>query len=163
VVFLIIGLLAGGHGAYCQAQLVLLRNEKVLVRYNPGDEFMFKVKKSKAINRSYINNLSDTSVTVHDEIISFHSIDRIYFSRKRFYNDAGVKMVSAGVILFLADQLNVNLIQGNKASVDKGVAVASIALIATGLPMALIKKKSQVLNYKYRLLTVRKGSMLYRE
>jgi hypothetical protein len=148
---------------YGQAQLVLLRNEKVLVRYNPGDEFIYKLKKSKDVNRSYVNNLSDTSVTVHEEIIPFHKIDRIYFSRKRFYNDAGVKMVSAGVILFLADQLNVILIQGNDASVDKGVAVASIALIATGLPMALIKKKSQVLNYKYRLLTVRKGSMFYKE
>jgi hypothetical protein len=156
--------MAGGHCAYSQAQLVLLRNEKVLIRFNPGDEFVYKLKKSKDITRSYVNNLSDTSVTVHHEIIiPFHHIDRIYFSRRRFYNDAGVKMVSAGVILFLADQLNVNLIQDNKASVDKGVAVASIALVVTGLPMALIKKKSQALNYKYRLLTVRKGSMLYKK
>jgi hypothetical protein len=35
-------------------------------------------------------------------------------------------------------------------------------LVATGLPLALIKKKSQVISYKYRLMMVKAGDPLYR-
>lgn len=145
-----------------QVQLLLLKRGEIILRLDPGDTFMYRQKGSEDIHKSYVNNLSDTSVTTGNDVVSFRSIDRIYFSRKQFYNDAGEKFTAAGLLLFAADQINNSLIQGNDFTLDRGVSITSISLVVVGLPMALIRKKSHVINYKYRLMTVRKGSALYK-
>jgi hypothetical protein len=145
-----------------QMQLVLLKHEQVILRLNPGDEFIFRLKGSKRIKQSYVNNLSDTAVATHSEIIPFYKIDRVYFPQQRLYNRIGNGLVLGGIALFLIDQVNVTLVQGDKANLNGGVSKVSLAMIAAGLPMMLIKKKSQKLNHKFRLMMAKKGSPFYR-
>ena len=149
--------------AYGQSQLVLLKREQVILRINPGDYLIYSVKNSREIRRSYITNLSDTAIIAEDDTVGLTRISRIYFHRPRFYNKAGVKIITAGVLLFLIDQVNISLVQGHKPSLSNGVSVVSLSLIGAGIPMALIRKKSQKLNRKYRLLVIKKGSVLYRD
>ena len=144
-----------------QKQLILLKNERVLLRLNPGDEFIFRLKGSKTIRRSYVNNLSDTAVVAHHDIIPFHRIDRVYFPQTKLYNIIGGGLVVAGAGLFIIDQVNQVIVQGNEFSLDDGVTRFSIAALVTGLPLMLIKKKSQKLSYKFRLMTVEEGSVFY--
>jgi hypothetical protein len=147
--------------AISQKQLVLLRGEKVLLRLRPGDEFIYKLKNSKTIKKSYVNNLFDFAVMTHRDTIPFDKIDRIYFRRSTRINVIGGSLVFAGGLLFLIDQVNYSAIQGHELSLDAGVTRASLAGIIVGLPMMLIKKKSQKITYKYRLFTARKGSPFF--
>ena len=147
--------------AMAQKQLVLLKKEKVILRLNPGDEFVFSLKDSKNIQRSYINNLFDTAVMVHKTIIPFQKIDKIYFTRSNFGNVIGGLLVVGGIGYFLIDQINVVIVNGDKASLNENVTTTSIAMVAVGLPMMLVKKKHQRIGGKFRLLTVKEGSPFY--
>ena len=147
--------------AFGQKQLVLLRNERVVKRFYPGDDFIFKLKGSKTIKRSYVNYLSDTAIVTHRDTIAFHRIDRIYFNYEMFSNRLGAKLIAAGVVLMLFDQLNVVLIQHDKPRLDPGISRVSAGFVIVGLPMVLIRKKSQKMTFKYHLLTVKKSSPFY--
>jgi len=147
--------------AMAQKQFVLLKKEKVILRLNPGDEFVFSLKGSKNIQRSYVNNLFDTAVMVHKTVIPFQKIDKVYFTRSNFGNVVGGLLVAGGIGYFLIDQINVVIVNGDKASLNDNVTTTSIAMVGVGLPMMLIKKKHQRIGGKYKLLTVKEGSPFY--
>jgi hypothetical protein len=148
--------------AFGQKQLVLLKGQKVKLRLYPGDDFVYKVKGSNAVKHSYVNNISDTAVVVHKDIVPYHKIERLYFKQGNFGNVIGGLLVVGGAGYFLIDQLNVMVVNGDKPSLDDNVTTSSIAMVAAGLPLMLIRKKSQRLGGKYRLLMVSKGSAFYK-
>lgn len=144
-----------------QKQLVLLKGEKVKLRLYPGDEIVYRLKGSKKIHRSYVNNVFDTAVMVHKDIVPFHKIDRVYFRQSSFANVIGGLLVTGGVGYFLIDIINVALVQGDKYETDGSVTKASITLVAVGLPMLLIHKKSQRIKGRFRLIEADKGSPFF--
>ncbi|MFZ6012766.1 MAG: hypothetical protein ACOYXT_20640 [Bacteroidota bacterium] len=144
-----------------QKQLVVLRRENVLLRLRPGDEFVFKLKKSKNIRRTYVNNLLEDAIVTHRDTVPFHRIDRVYFRQHKFYNNLGSALVIGGAGLFLVDQFNTIIVRGDGASLDGYVSRLSASSLAAGLPLMLIKKKSQRIRYPYRLLIVGKESKFY--
>ena len=146
---------------YGQKQLLLLKKQKVLIRYHPGDEIIFKTKGSNTKITSYVNNLFDTAVMAHKTIIPFHKIDRLYFKQSNFMNRIGTLLVIGGVGYFVIDQFNVVVVHGDKADINENVATTSAIMVAAGLPMMLIRKKSQRLKHGYKLLTVEPGSRFY--
>lgn len=148
--------------AVSQKQLVLLKNEKVILRLYGGDEIVYKLKNDKSIHKSYVNNLYDTAVIVHHDVVPFHTIDRLYFRQSSYANVIGTAFVIGGAGYFLIDQFNVAVVQGDKPNLDENVTRTSAILLAVGLPMMLIHKKSQPIGGKFRLLTVEKGSPFYR-
>lgn len=144
-----------------QKQLVVLKKQKVLLRLSYGDEIVYKTKGSDTRVTSYVNNLFDTALLAHRTIVPFHTIDRVYFVRGSLVNLIGGGLTVGGAGYFLIDQLNVVVVQGEKASLDDNVTTTSIAMVAVGLPMMLIKKKSQRIRGRYRLLTVDYDSPFY--
>jgi hypothetical protein len=148
-------------GVHAQKQLVLLKREKVLLRLNPGDEFVISLKGEKRKMESYVNNLFDTAVLVHRTLVPISKIDKVYFKRTGLVNLIGKFLIVAGVGYFLIDQFNVIVVNGDEASLNDDVTAASVAMVGAGLPMALIKKKSQRIGGKYRLMTVSEGSPFY--
>ena len=145
-----------------QKQLVVLKKENVLLRLFPGDEIIFKLNGDRVVRTSYINNLSDTALVAHRDTIPFHSIDRLYFRQRRFYNTIGSALVIFGTGLFLIDQVNVVLVNGQSPNLDNRVSALSLGSLAAGLPLMLLKKKSQRVRYPIRLRMVEKGSAFYR-
>jgi hypothetical protein len=146
-----------------QKQLVLLKHQKVMMRFNPGDQFIISLKGEKEKIDSYVNNLFDTAVLLHQTIIPIHKIDKVYFRQSGLINLIGKFLVVGGVAYFLIDQVNVVLVNGEEANLDDNVTTISAAMVAAGLPMVLIKKKSQKVKGKYRLMTVQRGSPFYLE
>jgi hypothetical protein len=149
--------------ADAQKQLVLLKKEKVLLRLNPGDELIVTRRGEKRKIHSYINNLFDTAVVLHKTIVPLHSIERVHFKRTGVVNLIGKFFVVAGVGYFVIDQFNVIVVEGEEASLNDDVTAASVVMTAVGLPMVLIRKKSQRIRGRYRLMTVTKGSPFYVE
>jgi hypothetical protein len=148
---------------YAQKQLVLLKGQKVILRLNPGDDFVYSIKGVKGITKSYVNNLYDTAVVAHETIVPFHKIDRIYFKHHSYANMIGGLLVIGGAGIFVIDQFNSVIVNGEKASIDDRVATITITGLAVGLPLMLIHKKSQKMKPSYHLLTVKKGSVFYSE
>ncbi len=161
VIGVVLALLMVAPACMAQKQLVLLKGEKVLLRLNIGDEILFKVKGSDTRRRSYVSNVYDTAVLAHTEVVPFHSIERIYFDQRNFRNVFGGLLVIGGAGYFLVDQLNVSVIQGDP-SLNQDVTKASIAMVAVGLPMMLIHKKSQRIGGRYRLILAEEGSPFFK-
>ena len=160
-ILLFILLVSGTNLGLAQKQLLLLNREKVILRLNPGDEFVISLKGDKRKLNSYINNLFDTAVMVHKTLIPFHKIDKIYFKHSAFVNRFGKLLVFGGVAYFLIDQFNTVIVQGDKASLDEDVTAVSAGMVAVGLPMMLIKKRYQRVGRKYRLMVVEERSPFY--
>lgn len=156
-------LICAAESGHAQKQLVLLKRQKVIMRFNPGDEFIISVKGEKRKLESYVNNIFDTAVMVHKTIVPLHKIDRVYFKNTGLINLIGKFLVVAGVGYFVIDQFNVIVVNGDKATLNDNVTNASVAMVAVGLPMMLIKKKFQRLRGKYRLMAISKGSPFYVE
>ena len=161
VILVLLTLFLSVGRVYSQKQLVLLKREKVLLRLNYGDDFNYTLKGSKELRYSYINNLYDTAVLAHKDVVPFHKIDKIYFKHSSFGNRFGTFLVIGGVAYFLIDQFNVVIVQGEEATIDEDVAITSAIMVGAGLPLMLIKKKAQRLGGKYRLLVVDQGSPFY--
>lgn len=145
-----------------QNQLLVLKKEKVLLRLVPGDIIQYRLKGDKQRWRSYVDQVYDTAVRLHDETISFRKIDRVYFKQHKFINMIGGLLTTAGVGFFVIDQLNITLVQGNQPYVDSGVAKSAVTLAVIGAPLMLLKKKSQRIRYPVRLLLAKPGSPFYK-
>lgn len=145
-----------------QKQLILLKREKVILRLYSGDEIIFSLKNDKRIIHSYINNLSDTALVAHKDVIPLEKIDRIYFVQRKFTNVIGGLLVTGGVGYFLLDQANMVLVHKEGFDLDKNVSIASAVMIGAGLPLMLMKKKYQELGGRYRLRVAEPGSVFYR-
>lgn len=147
--------------SYAQKQMVLLKGQKVILRLYPGDEIVFTMRGSEDRIVSYINNLYDTALLAHEMLVPFSKIERIYFDRPTFVNKIGRALVVGGVGFFLVDQLNTVVVRGEEPSLNDNVTRASVAMVAAGLPMALIRKKSQRMKGGYRVLSVGADSPFY--
>ena len=160
-VLVLVVLLLVAADVSAQKQLLVLKNQKVLLRLYPGDEFVFRLKGSKQVRKSYINNLFDTAVVAHRDVIPFHKIDRIYFKRSNLLNVVGGLLVIGGAGYFLIDQFNVVIVQGEGANIDEGVATASTVMVGVGAPLLLMKRNHARIRGRYRVLMVDKGSGFY--
>lgn len=154
-------LIVSSIGYAQRRQLVLLKGQRVIHRYLPGEDIRIKLKDNDQIINSYVNNLTDTSVLVHTTDIPLHKIERVYFHRSTATNKIGTILVIAGTGLFLIDQFNVVVVNGENPNIDAGVAKFSIGTVALGLPMMLIKRKYIKTSYKFKLLSVDETSLLY--
>jgi len=147
---------------HAQKQLVILKREKPLLHLSPGDDFVYRLKGKKSIRHTFINNLADTAVVTHKDTVSIHTIDRIYFRQTKAYNKLGAVMVIAGAGYFLIDQINNVLVQGNSFHVDSDVGRSSAILVGGGLPLMLIRKKSERIHGRIRVMVVNPDSPFYR-
>ena len=151
-----------GSPLQAQRQLLLLKNGHVMHRFYPGDDIYLKLKGSEERIHSYLNNILEDALVLQNDTIPFHTIERTYLYESERRNSNGAKLVVAGVLLFGIDFVNQAWIQDKDYDPGSGVTIASGVLVAAGLPLMLIKKKSQVISYKYRFLMVKVGDPLYR-
>jgi hypothetical protein len=161
-IFLLFCLLLISIKTFSQKQLILLKKGQVMHRFNAGDDIYIKVKGNPDRIHSYVNNILPDAVVLSQDTIPLHKIERTYIYESARMNSSGSKLVAAGVLLFLIDQVNEVVIHKNDFKIDRGVTITSFALITAGLPLMLIKKKSQVISYKYRFIVVKAGDPLYR-
>ena len=103
--------------------------------YMPGDGITLKLKEDKRRFSGTITALYDSTIVIDENI--YVGISDIHYVRtehtRGFLSPSnGPKLIIAGVALFLIDQLNHTLIQGNDFRVPTEIAIASGALIVTG-------------------------------
>jgi hypothetical protein len=159
--FFLFVFLLGSINGLCQNQLLVIKNDRVIVRYQPGDEFMYKRKSKKEKTRSFIVSINDSTIVTNVDTIATHQVERVYFKQGNFLNVVGGFLVTGGVLIFLVDQVNVLFVQGDKASINENVATISLVSIGIGLPMMLAKKNTHRVGFKKRLRIIDRNSPFY--
>jgi hypothetical protein len=154
-------LILASHLSYAQRQLVVLKYDEVVARFSVGQTFDFKYKGSSDKISTYIQNFSNTEVITHDDTVSLYEIDKIYFKQHAVYRTIGAALVMVGVGRFVIDQINNVAVHGNRPSLDSEVNQFSISTVTAGLPLFLIRKRSQRMLYKYKAIIVDRDSHLY--
>jgi hypothetical protein len=76
-------------------------------------------------------------------------------------NVVGAIMMIGGVGYFVIDQFNVVVVNGDDPNIDRKVAVSSVSLLAGGALLFYIRKKSQRIHGRWRLLSVDSKSYFY--
>lgn len=164
VVLFLFFLMIGACAVAQPRQVVVLKNETVLVRYSVGDVISFAREGDRGILQQKILDLNDTLIMMNLDSVPYYRIVKLDIRAKKsstFGQRLGAYMIAAGVILPLADLINTGLIQKQGASIDEGVAIASGVLLVSGTALVLIKKPYFKPGRKNRILIVKKGSVFY--
>jgi hypothetical protein len=157
-VFLLVNL-----NTYGQHQLLVIKNDAVMIRYLEGDDFVYKRKSLKKPVHAYIISINDSTIITNMDTVATHQIERVYFRKGNFLNVVGGFLVTGGALIFLIDQVNVLVVQGADASIDKNVASISLLSIGLGLPMMLLRKNTHRVGFKKRLRIIDRNSPFYYE
>jgi hypothetical protein len=154
--------------AFSQRQLIVLKNEEVLARYQKGDVIHFAREQDKEILVQRILDLNDTLLMMNFDSVAYYRIKRLDIrARKKmaFHQKLGRYMIVAGVLLPVIEVLNTGVFQDEdrEPTVSSQVWIASGVLVAGGAILAFTQKSYFKPGRKYRLIIVDKRSPFYKE
>lgn len=153
--------------AVSQRQLIVLKNEEVLARYQVGDVIHFARAQDKEILIQRILDMNDTLLMMNFDSVAYYRIQKLDIRGRKsntYAQKFGRYMIIAGVMLPLIELLNTGVFQdeGQEASISPGVAVASAVLIGGGAIMAFTRKSYFKPGRKNHLMIVDKRSAFYK-
>jgi hypothetical protein len=144
-----------------QNQLVLVKNDRVVIRYKAGDDFTYKRKSRKEKSTGFIVEINDSTIITSNDTVATHQLQRIYFRKGNLLNVVGGFLTACGGGLFVIDQINNGIVQGNKLSLDDNVSRITLTSLAIGIPLMMLVKKSHRVGFRQRLKIVNKTSSFY--
>jgi len=136
-----------------QKYLVLDKPGKVKrIRFFPGSEITFRLKNDPVVYHDYITAVDDSSFTIFGTKVLIKEVDRIILrNHSWFVNQGSVLLPAAGLIYFLADNVNPLLRGQEGVSVSKGSMIVAGSLIGTGLVLRTFRKKQHRIGNNKRL------------
>jgi hypothetical protein len=147
--------------AFGQRQVILMAGDEVVHRFKKGDSFRVKLVDNKTEYWGFLTEINEFSVITSRDTIGIRKIRKVLLPGKPKIHRLGIKLITAGVGLFIIDQLNYGVLQGNDPNIDSGVAIASIAIVTAAVPMALTKKNWAKPKGRLRLISVGRDSRFY--
>jgi hypothetical protein len=144
-----------------QRQVILMAGDEVVHRFKKGDSFRIKLVGDKTEHWGFLVEINEFSVITSQDTIDLREIRKVLLPGKPLAHKIGVTLITVGVGLFVIDQLNYTLVQGNDPNIDSGIAKASITLVATGLPLLLIRKNWAKTKGGLKLISVDRDSRFY--
>lgn len=143
-VILAAGVLFTSARCYGQQQLVLLRGESVVARWEVGDLIQCKLRKGeKTITR--IRELHDFYLlTVSADTVWYWQISKFrVHQRVDMTRGLGGALFMGGVSFFLIDQFNTSFIVSGGPQISRPVATASLLSVALGSAILFLKPRYQ--------------------
>jgi hypothetical protein len=144
-----------------QRQLVLLSGDHVVFRFRRGDNFHSKLDGQKQEHWGFLVEINEFNMITSQDTIDFRKIDKVLVPGKPMTKRLGRKLVTAGVGLFVIDQLNITLIQHNKPNLDSKVWKTSALIASAGVPMLFFKKNWKKIGRGSKLISVGRDSRYY--
>lgn len=150
-----------------QRQLVVLKNEEVLARFQVGDVIHFARENDKEILVQRILDMNDTLLMMNFDSVAYYRIKKLDIRARKqttLVQKLGYYMIAAGVVLPVIELLNTGVFQdeGQEAHVSPEVLVVSGVLVGTGAIMAFTKKSYFKPGRKNRLMIVDRRSPFYK-
>jgi hypothetical protein len=144
-----------------QNQLVLIKNDRVVIRYKAGDDFVYKRKSRKDRSTGFIVEINDSTIITSNDTVATHQPQRIYFRKGNFLNVVGGFFTACGGGLFVLDQINNGVVRGNEVSLDDNVSRITLTSLAIGVPLMMLVKRSHRVGFRQRLKIVNRTSPFY--
>jgi hypothetical protein len=163
ITFILVALCATGLAQ--QRQLIALKDEDVLARYQKGDIIKFMRAHDKELQIQRILDLNDTLIMMNFDSVNYYQIEKLDIKAKqgsKFSERIGSSLIIAGLVLPLADLFNTTVIQDQEASVSEGVWITSAAMVGTGAALVFIKKPYFKPGRHYHLIIVDERSPFYK-
>jgi hypothetical protein len=149
-----------------QRQLIVLKNEEVLARYQKGDVIHFARAQDKQIQVQQILDLNDTLLMMNVDSVVYYRIKKLDIRLKKqrtYLQKLGAYMMLAGVVLPAAELINTGIVQKEGASINSGVGVASVILLGGGAILSFTKRTYFKPGRKYRMMIVDSRSPFYKK
>ena len=135
-----------------QEMLVLQKPGKVKrVEIKPGTTIQFRLKGSNQVYKKEILRFEDSAMVFANYKVFLDEINMIKIPlnpRLRKYSET---IMAAGIILFVADQINNSVIDDNSFSLNRGVSITSTAMIAGGFLIRFLQKRKFKIPGKHKL------------
>lgn len=148
-------------------QLVVLKRDRILARFYEGDMMRFAIYPEKKFRYDRIVAFTDTTIITTQDTILYYTLSKIDLRNKLDgglnLKVIGTTLITAGIILPLGDWINVDLIQNDDYSFDRGIGTTSAVLIGTGAAMIALNKSHITLYGRKKVKIVDKNSLLYKE
>lgn len=156
---LFLGLLLMSTDLLAQKYLVL---EKMGTRkrfeYSIGSTFAFQLKGEDFFRSGTITDLVDSIIVLDYTFFNIKNVEAVNIrGREKSRVNASpypITLVTAGAILFLGDLFNETIVEGNSASLDKGITIASSSMVGVGLLWMFLRNDTRKLKRNWRLRIV---------
>src|SRR6478736_4843005 len=122
---------------HAQYQVVVVKNNTVLARYNLGDFIEYSTSTRKQFKRDAIVELTDTTIITRNDTIPYHHIRLIDVRAHESgitLRSLGSYLIAGGILLPIADLVNETWIQHEPYSFSdhQNVLIVSGAMVGTG-------------------------------
>jgi len=143
---------------------ISVSGQNMLIIHKPG-----KVKKIIILHKTVISfqlhndhrkfkkeilSFEDSSIVFDNFKIPVKEISMLKIPLNPWLNKNSVILMTAGVVLFAADQLNNSVINDNDPSLNDGVTIVSGSLVLTGFLLRLVQKRKYKFPGKRKLILI---------
>ena len=150
--FLIISLLLTfSNPGYSQKQLVLIKQNKIVLRISEGEFIRFKRKDQNHFTRGFIGGIQQEYFRIGDDTTYLYNVAAIDLhgrpNSSLITSRSGITLIIAGAVLTLIDALNSN-------DVASGTVAVSGALITSGIVMQFFNNDIFKIGRKKKIITM---------
>ena len=121
---------------YSQDKYLVLEKlgRKKRVVFYPGDEISYKMKNSDLQITNVIVDFHDSLILFSNSYIKPKEIDYVRLEHTEgFLSPSNApKLIVAGITLFIIDQLNNSVLQGNEFRLDEDITKVSLIMVVSG-------------------------------
>ena len=135
--------------ALAQKQLVLVKQNKVIVRINEGEFIRFKRKGQDHFIRGIIEGIQQESFRIGEDTTYLYDVAAIDL---RGRPNSGFKVRQSGIMLIIAGSALVVINAINSNDIGSGITVVSGAFITTGIFMLFVNNDIFKINHKRRII-----------
>ncbi|RAV97785.1 hypothetical protein [Pseudochryseolinea flava] len=148
---------------FAQQQVVIIRKQNVVKRFEPGDLIRYSLSDRKQFRLERIVELTDTTIITNNDTVPYYKIMLVDIGaqRKITIREIGFNAILAGLLLPLADMINVGIVQDEKYEFSRGVGITSATLITVGALMYILDRPYFKLGHRNRIRIVDRDSPLF--
>ena len=132
-----------------QKQLVLVKQNKVIVRINEGEFIRFKRKGQDHFTKGIIEGIQQDSFRIGEDTTYLYDVAAIDL---RGRPNSGFKVRQSGIMLIIAGSALVVINAINSNDIGSGITVVSGAFITTGIFMLFVNNDIFKINHKRRII-----------
>jgi hypothetical protein len=136
---------------FSQKQLVLVKQNKVIVRINEGEYIQFKRKDRDHFTKGIIEGIQQESFRIGADTTYLYDVAAIDL---RGRPNSGFKVKQSGIMLIIAGGILVLSEVFNSGEIGSGIPAVSGALITTGVFMLFVNNDIFNVGRKKRIITM---------
>ena len=141
--------LAFSTSVYSQKQVVLIKQNKVIVRISEGEFIRFKRKDQDHFTKGIIEGIQQESFRIGEDTTYLYDVAAIDL---RGRPNSGFKVRQSGIMLIIAGSALVVINAINSKDLGSGITVVSGAFITTGIFMLFVNNDIFKVNHKKKII-----------